>query len=154
MEGALQSQSGAQRVETGHPKKWGMMYVAHQDGKALCSRFSKGGPNACPESCKDGRTHGCQYCLGKHPNSQRTSPLAQQAKEKGGKGAENGKRQDQVGLTLCPVQAPSTAMPSEPAAQKDEVSQLAPQKLAFLDFFAGHAGFSEAVEEVAGMWPK
>ena len=90
MEGALQTQSGA-RTDAGRPKKWVSMYVSNQDGKELCFRFSKGGPNAWPEPCKDGRIQGCQYCLGRRPNSQCTPPLAQHAKEKGGKGAGKAK---------------------------------------------------------------
>ena len=46
--------------------------------------FAKGALGACPEPCKNQRTHCCQYCLGAHPNAQRTkNPKGQKP---GGKG--------------------------------------------------------------------
>ncbi|CAL1133522.1 unnamed protein product [Cladocopium goreaui] len=51
-----------------HPRKWGTHYITDQDGTELCFRFAKGKANACPEPCRDKRTHGCQHCLGNHSN--------------------------------------------------------------------------------------
>ena len=59
-------------------KKWGI--------------FARGAPGACPEPCKNGRVHACQYCLGKHTNANCTSPQASQHRDKGGKqGSGKGK---------------------------------------------------------------
>ena len=46
-----------------HPKVWGTHFITDHDGIELCFRYAKGKANACPEPCKDGRSHACQHCL-------------------------------------------------------------------------------------------
>lgn len=73
-----------------HPRKWGTHYITDADGRELCFRFSKGAHGACPEPCKDNRSHGCQYCLGNHRNED--CPIHQRKEGGGGKGASGSKK--------------------------------------------------------------
>ena len=67
----------------GHPRKSGKEFQTERDGNQICFAFAKGALGACPEPCKNQRTHCCQ-CLGAHPNAQRTkNPKGQKP---GGKG--------------------------------------------------------------------
>ena len=56
----------------GHPTKSGKEFQTDRDGNQICFVFAKGAAGACPEPCKNHRTHCCQYCLGSHPNLQCT----------------------------------------------------------------------------------
>lgn len=68
----------------GHPRKSGKEFQTDRDGNQICFAFAKGALGACPEPCKNQRSHCCQYCLGAHPNSQCTQkPNGQKP---GGKG--------------------------------------------------------------------
>lgn len=51
-------------------KSKGGLYLTNSDGVELCFRYAKGTAGSCPEPCRDFRDHGCQLCLGRHPNSQ------------------------------------------------------------------------------------
>lgn len=74
-----------------HPRKWGTHYITDQDGTELCFRFAKGKANACPEPCRDKRTHGCQHCLGNHSNENCPHHVKKTGKEgpKGSGGQSN-----------------------------------------------------------------
>ncbi len=79
--------SAHQPPQASHPlKDANGLFKTNREGSELCYRFAKGARGACPEPCQDWRVHGCQMCLGNHPNSD-----CQKGKGKGGKGGKNGK---------------------------------------------------------------
>ena len=67
-----------------HPRKAGREFQTDRDGNQICFAFAKGALGACPEPCKNQRTHCCQYYLGSHPNAQcAKNPKGQKPQGKG-----------------------------------------------------------------------
>ena len=73
--GGHQGQGGGKSKRTkkrgantgGHPRRSSDgKYQTSREGDELCYKFSKGGAEACPSPCPNGRAHLCQLCLQPH----------------------------------------------------------------------------------------